>query len=144
MDTGRVKLINKAVRAMKTIFENQAAAYFLLLLIIGDAVFIFFHYLLHMTPVLENMLFSIGTDLGYAEFFLYTQELWIVVLLIAVSIRAKSAGYILWGALFEYLLFDDAMMLHELWGAEIARTLNFQHAFGLRPQDFGGAQAKKF
>jgi hypothetical protein len=122
--------------AWKRQFSEPSASTFLLLLLIADFTFILLHFL-RLTPVINDYLFSLERDLGYSEFYQYIKELWIFVLIIALLIKTRSAGYSIWAVLFLYLLFDDALQIHETFGGYIAASLEFTPFGGLRAQDFG-------
>jgi hypothetical protein len=84
-----------------------------------------------------NELFAITTDLGYAEFFQYIKEFWIVVLLALVAWRNKSFLYLSWSLLFVYVLLDDSFGIHENLGDFISTKFSFIYALHLRAVDFG-------
>ena len=83
--------------------------------------------------------FSIERDLGPPEFYQYTKEAWIAVLLFSVSLKTNVRGYRLWGLLFLFLMFDDAWKIHENLGNFIASGLSFVPVsyLNLRARDFG-------
>lgn len=118
-------------------FEDPSASSFLLLLLIADFAFIFLHFLLQMMPSVNNDLYSLEKDRGYAEFYMYVKELWIIALLLLVYIKTRTFGYIAWAILFGYLLWDDALQVHERLGKYIAEALDFTPLLGLRARDFG-------
>lgn len=109
----------------------------LILLILGDLIFITLHILHTTTPLLPNNVFSIELDRGYGEYFQYVKELAVVVFLILVAIRRWELVYLIFSMLFAVFLLDDALQLHERGGAYLARLFNFQARFGLRAIDFG-------
>jgi hypothetical protein len=85
----------------------------------------------------QNPLLSIRTDGGYAEIYQYIKELWIAALLVFVARRRSNLLFLCWSFLFLYLLLDDALRIHENFGAFIASWSGIQGGFGLRPEDFG-------
>lgn len=93
----------------KNQLKETSASSFLLLLLVADFAFIFLHFLLEMTPILNRPLYSLEKDRGYPEFYQYVKELWIIVLLLSVCVRTRAVGYIAWIMLFGYLLCDDAL-----------------------------------
>ena len=119
-------------------FRASGASRLLMILVAADVVFIILHFLM-LTPLVENELFAVSRDFGYAEAFQYIKEFWIAGLLSLVALRTRGLGYIVWAMLFVYLLFDDAVMIHERLGASLADAFSFDSAFGLRPVDFGEA-----
>lgn len=116
--------------------DTTVATALLLLLVGADIAFVLAHYF-QTTGLLDDALFSLERDRGYPEFFQYVKALSIVVLLFLVSTRNKVIGYGVWSLLFLYLLLDDAMQIHEVFGGHIATSLGFAPAIGLRAQDFG-------
>ena len=111
--------------------------WFLLLLVIADLAFIASHLLLQLTPIIDSGLYSLVRDRGYPEVFQYIKELWIIVLLLSVYLKTRAGGYVAWSLLFGYLLFDDAMQIHEKLGGVIGAHLHLVPFAGLRGQDFG-------
>ena len=128
---------SKVVLPGKEQFKETSASSFLLLLLVADFAFISLHFLLAMTPTLNSPLYSLGTDRGYAEFYQYVKELWIIVLLLSICVKTRAVGYIAWAILFGYSLGDDALQVHEKFGSYIATRLSFVPLLGLRAQDFG-------
>lgn len=116
--------------------ETRLAAVLLLLLLSADVAFVLAHFFLAI-GLLNDPLFSLEKDRGYSEFFQYVKILAIVALLFAVFARTKTIGFGVWALLFFYLLLDDALQIHEVFGGHIATGLNFVPAMGLRAQDFG-------
>ena len=109
----------------------------LFLLLATDIAFITLHILHIYTDLLPDSLYSLAMPRSYSEFFQYTKELWIAIILLAAGIRLRSSLYFSFSALFLYFLVDDSFELHETTGKYLADTLFFQPAFGLRPVDFG-------
>ncbi|ANO50488.1 hypothetical protein [Woeseia oceani] len=116
--------------------SNSPITAFLLLLLGIDFVFFFLHFL-PLFGVLNDPLFSLEEDGGYPERYQYAKIFSIIVLLIMVSAKAKVIGYGAWAVLFLYLLLDDALSIHELLGHQVATSMDFLPAFGLRARDFG-------
>ncbi len=119
---------------MKTAFEKYLL---LILLIIADLVFVLLHILHVYTELLPTSLYSLTKERGYSEFFQFTKELWIVVLLILFAVRKRKWMYIVFSFLFLYFLLDDAFEYHENFGEFLAQFLQLQPALGLRAVDFG-------
>lgn len=109
----------------------------LLLLLLADVAFIILHILYRYTDLLPDSLYSLSRDRGYAEFFQYTKELWIALLLLVVGIQQRRGLLVSFSLLFVYFLIDDSFELHEGMGNFLAEFFNFQPAFGLRAVDFG-------
>jgi hypothetical protein len=116
----------------------------LLLLLIADIVFIILHIVYRYTDLLPSSLFSLSRDRGYAEFFQYTKELWIAILLLILGIKQRRGLFTAFSFLFLYFLTDDSIELHEGMGKFFADFLNFQPAFGLRAVDFGEVLVSAF
>ncbi|NEQ25307.1 MAG: hypothetical protein F6K28_40820 [Microcoleus sp. SIO2G3] len=54
-----------------------------------------------------------------------------------LAVRNRSLLYLSWSLLFVYILFDDAIGLHEKLGGVISQRLAFAGLFSLRPIDLG-------
>lgn len=118
----------------------------LYLFLVTDIVFIILH-LLHAyfinvyfplySDTLSNLDFSLEQDRGYGEIFQYIKEYWIAILLGILARQRRSILYLGWSLLFVYLLFDDALSIHETLGHIIADKLSLSAAFNLRARDFG-------
>lgn len=109
----------------------------LILLIITDLVFVFLHILFMYTDLVSNSNYALYRDRGYAEFFQYTKELWVAILLFSLAIKKRRMLYLVFSSLFFYFLVDDAVELHEQVGEFLANYFGFQPALGLRDVDFG-------
>jgi hypothetical protein len=109
----------------------------MILLLITDFVLIILHILNLYTGILNNRLYLLTRDRGYAEFFQYTKELWIAVLFLILGIKKKQGIFYVFSLLFIYLLIDDSFEIHENLGRLIAEIFNFQPWLGLRAVDFG-------
>lgn len=117
--------------------NERSASVFLALLLCGDLVFMVLHFVVFFTPGWGDPLFSVEQDMGYPEMYQYQKFFWITALLIYFSRKNRSLHYIAWGLVFTYMLFDDAMQLHERIGGLIAANLAFAPPLGLRLQDLG-------
>ncbi|WP_175574395.1 hypothetical protein [Algoriphagus marinus] len=109
---------------------------FLNLLLIADLAFISVH-CFYLLGIVTGPLYSIETDMGYAEIYQYIKECWIVVLLFILAIDRRRIIYLSWSLLFMYLLFDDSLQIHERLGEYLAQYFELKPMFGLRAQDFG-------
>lgn len=116
---------------------DEEANIFLALLISADVVFIVVHLIHSYTGILPGDEFSLGSDSGYAENFLYVKEFWIFLMLVFKWVRNSTLVYLSWSLLFGFLLIDDSLSLHERIGNTIASQLGIQPMFGLKPQDYG-------
>jgi hypothetical protein len=119
---------------MKLDFEKHRL---LILLLIGDLLFIILHVIHAYTNRLPDSLYSLVQDRGFAEFYQYMKELWIALLFLFLAIKKRSVLFLILSLLFLYFLFDDSFEFHERIGAFLAFNLNFQPRFGLRDVDFG-------
>jgi hypothetical protein len=80
---------------------------------------------------------NIGADWSYAEGFGYLKILAILTSLILIPQVWKRPVYLTFIAVFLFVLADDALQLHERFGARIAEALDLQPFGGLRSQDPG-------
>lgn len=81
--------------------------------------------------------FSIENERGYAEYYQHLKELAVALIALALMIKSTDALYLCWTLLFTYLFVDDSFEIHESFGLQLSRNLNFTSAYGLRAQDFG-------
>jgi hypothetical protein len=109
----------------------------LFLLITTDLVFMLLHLAYTQTTLLSDSLFSLARDRGYAEFFQYMKELWILLLLGYLAVKRRSGLFLVFSLLFLYFLLDDALEFHENMGKFLADLLHLPSALGLRPMDWG-------
>lgn len=115
---------------------TRATRHLLVLLLIGDVTFMLLHIALK-TGWISNPQYSVEMDRGYAEIYLYVQEYWAALLLIAVGWQRKRLIYPAWGLAFAYFVLDDSLQIHERLGGRVARALDLQPMIALRAQDFG-------
>lgn len=109
----------------------------LVLLLATDLAFIILYIIHTYTSLLPSELYSISLDRGYAEFFLYMKEFWILILFLFLGIKKRSLIFIVFAFLFLYILVDDSFEFHERLGNSLAYHNNFPELFGLRPKDLG-------
>ncbi len=109
----------------------------LLLLVLADLAFLILHLLYVYTDLLPTSYFSLARDRGYAEFFQYTKEFWIVILTLLLGIRRRKFMFLVFSCVFLYFLIDDSFALHEYYGRLLAEHYDFPALFGLRPVDLG-------
>lgn len=81
--------------------------------------------------------FSLAMDFGHAEVYQYVKEYWAILLLLAITIKKKHTAYFAWSLLFLYLLLDDALGIHEIFGHYLVEHYNIPNMFHLRGQDIG-------
>lgn len=118
-------------------FHVHGASLFLMLLLCSDLAFISLHSIDLLSPLINYPLLSLDRDRGYPEMFQYLKWFWIVIMFIYLSMMQKSLHFSAWGIFFTYLLFDDALSIHEKVGRLIASNLTISPPFGLRIQDIG-------
>lgn len=116
---------------------SDAISLLLLLLIVGDTMFVGIHVASKLVPGIDSELFSLKTDRGYAEFYQYTKLLWAGALLLLIGTFRRSATALCWGLLMLFLLADDALWLHERYGGDLARALGLPSISGMKPEDLG-------
>jgi hypothetical protein len=107
--------------------KNLRSSQLLLLLLLADLFFIFFH-ILHLAPdewlpFFSNNAFAITEDLGIAEGFQYIQEYWVFLLLGFLALRKHKRELIGWSLLYGYFLCDDMFGIHERLGDFIAALI---------------------
>jgi hypothetical protein len=91
-----------------------------------DAAFVLLHLALGR-GVFHNELLSMYHDGGFAEWFQYTKEFWIFVLLAILAVRKRSGLLFTLSLLFAYLLVDDSRQLHEKLGRVITEWAALQN-----------------
>ncbi len=106
-------------------------------LLAGDLLLILAHFLLVFTPLLSDGGFYVDRDGGYGEWFQYLKYSGAIVLLLALFKRQRAPLYLFWVALFAYLLLDDSLRLHEVWGLRLAEAANLPAVLTLRARDLG-------
>ncbi|NMH88169.1 hypothetical protein [Flavivirga algicola] len=109
----------------------------LILMILIDFIFISIHCLLLYEFIDYNLNFFIEKDLGFAEFYQYIKEFGIFLMLLLLSYKEKRLIYLVWALFFLYVLLDDSLSLHEIYGVYLADYFNFRSQFNLRAEDFG-------
>ncbi len=124
------------ISELKEKFHVQTVTLMLILLLCTDFVFFVLHAMNKMFYWDDSML-SLGTDRGYSEIYQYIKWFWIIFLLVYLSIKRKKLSYSVWGLFFTYLFLDDALQIHEIAGAFIARNFQESSIAGLRIQDIG-------
>lgn len=76
-------------------------------------------------------------DGGVAEWFGHAKVAVTVGLLVVVAVRTGQAVFAAWAVLLALVVLDDALMLHEIWGARLAGAVDLPVVAGLRAQDTG-------
>lgn len=85
----------------------------------------------------RSRLFAIQWDGGYPEWFQYTKEISIAVVLALVATVRRRSLYVVLSVMFLYLFADDFLLIHERAGIFLASTFGLQARFGLKPMDLG-------
>lgn len=109
----------------------------LVLLVVVDFIFIAAHALHVWSPWLAGGHFSLESYNGLASIYQYIKQVWLAGCLALAFLQTRAKVFVGWTLLFAFLLLDDALELHERFGAIIAAALNFPALFGLRPADLG-------
>ena len=120
---------------MKLNLDTRSARLLALLLLI-DLAFVPPH-VAFMTHHLASPLWSISEDGGYGEIFQYLKEFGVAAMLLAIAIRQARMIHLAWAALFVYFLLDDALQIHEVFGARLVALFQLQPMGGLKAQDLG-------
>lgn len=82
---------------------GEWATKLLFLCLATDAGFILVHISYRQLGLLDNPLFSIEDDRGYAEVFQYIKEYWTVLLLGLTALQKRSLLYLSWASFFLYV-----------------------------------------
>jgi hypothetical protein len=110
---------------------------FLILLLSADLVFIALHVLWELTDIVNDSVYALDEDRGYAEIYQYVKWFSVIMLLTYLIAVRRSMNYISWLFVFLYFLCDDAFTIHESVGSRLAETLSLTPPFGLRLKDIG-------
>ncbi len=87
--------------------------------------------------ILHKDLLWITEEQSYAEIFQYIKELWIVLVLGFGYWQCKKKLFFAWTLLFNYLLLDDFLSIHEKIGIRVSNFFHFQDILNLRAVDLG-------
>jgi len=109
----------------------------LVLLVVVDFIFIVVHGLHAWSPWLVGGHFSMESDNGLAAIYQYIKLVWLSGCLALAFVQTRSPVFVGWTLLFGFLLLDDALELHERFGAIIAMSWNLPAILGMRPADLG-------
>lgn len=110
---------------------------FLLLLVAADLAFVFCHVVYVETNLLRGRAFSLEADGGLPEGFQYVKQFWIAAIMFMTARRTRLFVYLSWGAVFLFLLLDDALQLHEQAGLWLSQRYALPQISALRPEDLG-------
>jgi hypothetical protein len=121
---------------------SNAETRLLFLLILTDFIFIGLHLLSAHTGFINNDLYLINEDNGYAEVFQYVKEFWVILLLGYVALKERAWLFGLWSFFYFYILVDDALKIHERIGGDfIGKKLGDFSLFGLKTDSYHFGQA---
>ncbi len=109
----------------------------LVLLVAVDFIFIAIHALHAWSPLFAGWHFSLESGNGLAAIYQYIKEVWLAGCLALAFLQTRATVFVGWTLLFAFLLLDDALELHERFGAIVAVAWNLPAIFGLRPADLG-------
>lgn len=113
-------------------------AVFLVLVLLGvDAAFASLHVLWSKTDLVTATAFNIEYEYGYGSLWQFGQTAAVAVLLAGAAWRHRTVGLAAWGALFAYVLLDDALALHERAGGQFGQLDAPPVFLGLRARDLG-------
>ena len=107
------------------------------LLICADIAFIVLHLVYIEVSALRGVRLSLEAEGGMAETYQYVKEFWIAACMAAAFRRTRVPLYASWALVFAFVLFDDALQIHERAGAWLGRAYALPTMFGLRPDDVG-------
>ena len=87
--------------------------------------------------------FSLESGNGLAAIYQYIKEVWLAGCLALAFLQTRATVFVGWTLLFAFLLLDDALELHERFGAIVAVAWNLPAIFGLRPADLGEIRGRR-
>jgi len=133
-----MKLLKKLISKMDLDIEQDSTK-LLILFICADLFFIILHivYFFYDPRGIMESKWSIEKDGGLAEAYQYVKEFWIVLMFIWIALRSSRISLLSWATIFLYVLFDDMLTIHEIYGDKIASRFGFSSFLGLRPEDLG-------
>jgi hypothetical protein len=102
--------------------NHRNSTIFLAVLLAVDVILIGLHFLHRLvyrgifeSAILSNTMFSMSEEAKLPDLFYFLKQLAIVLLLLYVA-RKTSRIFIIWAAIFGYLLIDDVVQIHETIG----------------------------
>jgi hypothetical protein len=115
---------------------SRSAAYALFVaLLLMDLTFVELHRLFLQSLVGGR--FSITSEQSYAEYYEHGKELLVIGLTGALAVTRRDRIYLCWTGLFAYLLWDDALEIHERLGTEITSRIAVGEVLGVPAQAAG-------
>ncbi len=109
---------DEMIQHLKKISERSASL-FLLLLLSVDFTFIFLHIVKH-TLVSNSALFNKFS--AYLDMYHFIKLFWVVILFACLLTFTRCSGYLAWVLVFTFFLFDDALLIHQNVGDQIAKN----------------------
>lgn len=95
----------------------------LAILLVVDLLFILVYAACSFGALPNSNMFSLGFDGGYPEIYQYIKLAWSALLLMRSFLVTLQFGFLVWAALFVYMLLDDSLRLHERAGMWITTLL---------------------
>ena len=102
----------------------------------ADIILISIHVVLFASG-LRSRLLDIQIDRSCAEFFQNLKWFWLFFLAWQLALQQREIAYGVLSLIFLVLFVDDALSLHERFGAQFAASLTFEPVAALRLQDIG-------
>ena len=116
---------------LKNIKERQLFSTIIVINLILIVIHLFHTY----NNVPASDFFDLEVDHSLSEFFIYIQELGIVILLFWMYKKYDNLLYLAWLLIFSYILIDDSLLLHERIGVWMVDQFNVENNFGVRGRD---------
>ncbi len=109
--------------------NRRNSTIFLVALLTLDVILIGLHFLHRLayrgileSAFLSNTIFSMSEEAKLPDLYQYLKQLAIVLLLVYVA-RNKNRIFIIWAAIFGYLLIDDVVQIHETIGHVLGKIM---------------------
>ena len=85
------------------------------LLLVSDLLFLVLNFI-PAPASLDRGQLLLERDQSFSEIFQYLKSFWIALLFLALVLRRRYAGYLVWAILFLYFMLDDMLAFHEWFG----------------------------
>ena len=117
--------------------NEHSAGLLLLLLLCADLAFIVLH-IVNQTLILNCSLCNTLGLYKHLQIYQIIKLFWVIILLAYVLKSTRCSGYVSWIVVFTYLLFDEALTMHQSIGRHIATGFDayLPHNLSLRPRHF--------
>ena len=127
----RVKRINAHLREM----NELSASLLLLLLLSADFAFNLFHVTKHTLVSHSSLYYKLS---AYLEIYHLIKLFWVVVLFAYLLAITRCSGYLAWILVFTFFLIDDALLIHQNIGDQIAKAFDasLPQKLSLQPRIF--------